>query len=448
MKIFSDMKDIHQMNVAFGSALKAALNHYGLSGCHPLVAELHCMYGSLISEFDTTESIHEGRKHLEKARKLAARIMGPRHPILSTYASEVARIDMLAGDTYAALEHYEQALLLLQSSVGLNSLEASTMYYEMARIKQIHGNQLGQVEAEEALIFAEKSLRIREMCAMIKVESEGQRKDEESGEKDGEKDGEEEEGGGKESDGGRVDKKSLTSAMKMSTDSENFFPFFLFFFFFFSFLFFSLFAVLSDSCSFSFLLSSFSSLLLSLAVHIVGALTSVSGNMNDLLVHSYCQVAEMASEERKYERSMQCFERLIVCLRARPQKTEATLQLMQRATREIVSIKMIELEFHIAEKVRKCHARHDPHKRLHEQNKEIFVKVIQTIMERSPGEYFEELMEQCNMYGGGKQHGKEEEGGGDMKHDDEVGAKYGERRMNNVTCEIELACLVELSESV
>ena len=145
---------------------------------------------------------------------------------------------------------------------------------------------------------------------------------------------------------------------------------------------------------------------------------------------------------------------LQVCLRARPQKTEATLQLMQRATREIVCIKMIELEFHIAEKVRKCHARHDPHKRLHEQNKEIFVKVIQTIMERSPGEYFEELMEQCHMYGGGggKQHGEEEENGvhgGDMKHDDdEVGGKYDERMMSNVTCEIELACLVELSESV
>jgi hypothetical protein len=120
------------------------------------------------------------------------------------------------------------------------------------------------------------------------------------------------------------------------------------------------------------------------AVHIVGALTSVSGNMNDMLVHSYCQVAEMASEERKYMRSMQCYERLILCLRARPTKTEATLQLMQRATREIVSIKMIELEFQVADKVRKCHARHDPHKRLHEQNKAVFVKVIQTIMERSP----------------------------------------------------------------
>ena len=38
MKIFSDMKDMNRMNVAFGSAMKAALNHYGLSGCHPLVA--------------------------------------------------------------------------------------------------------------------------------------------------------------------------------------------------------------------------------------------------------------------------------------------------------------------------------------------------------------------------------------------------------------------------
>ena len=35
-------------------------------------------------------------------------------------------------------------------------------------------SQLGQVEAEEELLFAEKSLHIREMCAMMKVESDGQ----------------------------------------------------------------------------------------------------------------------------------------------------------------------------------------------------------------------------------------------------------------------------------
>ena len=82
-------------------------------------------------------------------------------------------------------------------------------------------SQLGQVEAEEALLFAEKSLHIREMCAMMKVESDGQgRREGEGGEKDGKEEGG---GGGKESDGVKVDmdKKSLTSAMEMSTDSEN-----------------------------------------------------------------------------------------------------------------------------------------------------------------------------------------------------------------------------------
>ena len=78
-------------------------------------------------------------------------------------------------------------------------------------------------------------------------------------------------------------------------------------------------------------------------MHVVGALSSVSGSINDMLVQSYRQVAEMACDERQYERAMVCYERLIICLRSRSVKTENTLQLMQKSIREIVAIKMIEL---------------------------------------------------------------------------------------------------------
>ena len=70
-----------------------------------------------------------------------------------------------------------------------------------------------------------------------------------------------------------------------------------------------------------------------------------------MLVHSYRQVAEMAADERQYERAMVCYERLVICLRTRTQKTEVTVQLLQKATREIINIKMIELKPSVAEKV-------------------------------------------------------------------------------------------------
>ena len=172
MKIFHDMKEYEQCAISFGFAIKAALSHYGDSGHHPLVAELHCLYGSLVSEHGGPENINLGKKNLEKAIKLACRIMGPKHPVLSTYTAEVGRIHLLNGDTFSALEHYQSALLLIQSSIGLHSLEASTMYYEMANIKQRHSHSLGQLEAEEGLALAEKALSIREQCAMIEVKEE------------------------------------------------------------------------------------------------------------------------------------------------------------------------------------------------------------------------------------------------------------------------------------
>ena len=133
---------------------------------HPYIAELHCILGSLLASHD---QIPNARKHLELARKLAGRILGPRHPILASYTAEVARIDMKDGDTFGAFEHYQQSLMLIFLTAGRESLEAANILSEMARIKSMHGRQVGQLEAEEALKLAEQALRIRESCAMVEV---------------------------------------------------------------------------------------------------------------------------------------------------------------------------------------------------------------------------------------------------------------------------------------
>jgi tetratricopeptide (TPR) repeat protein len=408
MKIYNDLNDIHLMTVSFGMAIKAALSHYGDIGHHPLISELHCMYGSLVAEHGGQKNINLGIKNLEKSRKLASRIMGAKHPILSTYASELARVYLMSGDTRAALEHYQQALLLIQSSVGLHSLEASNLYYEMAKIKQMHSHSLGQVEAEEALILAERSLGIRERVALTEV---GEDKNEEKGEEKQRDD-----------NSGR---NNLQKAMEMSNNSKFLYSY----------------HHLAIVFTNNYLI--FICLLL---VHIVGALSTAKGSINDMLVHSYRQVAEMASDERAYERAMECYERLVVCLRCRAKKTEVTLQLIQKATREIINIKMIELKPNIAEKVRKLHAKYDPHKNLHEHNKSVFAKVVKTVMRRSAGNYFEELMNKCNMYENENESKKQEIV--ESKKFDDSDYETGRNDEINETSPIELACLVELSNSV
>ena len=70
MKIFSNLKNVDRMSKSFGYAMKAALAHYGDDGHHPLIAELHCMFGALIAEHGGEENIKKGRRALEKARTL------------------------------------------------------------------------------------------------------------------------------------------------------------------------------------------------------------------------------------------------------------------------------------------------------------------------------------------------------------------------------------------
>lgn len=167
MRIFSDLGDLDQMAIEFHAAISATLIHFGRSGMHPYVAELHCILGTLLASHN---QIVNARKHLELARKLASRCLGPRHPVYASYTVEVGRVDFKAGDTFGAFEHYQQALILIFQSIGRDSLEAADILCEMARIKSMHGRQVGQIEAEEALKLAEQALRIREACAIEEVE--------------------------------------------------------------------------------------------------------------------------------------------------------------------------------------------------------------------------------------------------------------------------------------
>jgi len=107
---------------------------------------------------------------------------------------------------------------------------------------------------------------------------------------------------------------------------------------------------------------------------------------------------------------------------------------------------MIELKPNIAEKVRKLHAKYDPHKNLHEHNKSVFAKVVKTVMRRSAGNYFEELMNKCNMYENENESKKQEIV--ESKKFDDSDYETGRNDEINETSPIELACLVELSNSV
>ncbi len=189
------------------------------------------------------------------------------------------------------------------------------------------------------------------------------------------------------------------------------------------------------------------------AVTIKGALSQVGGNLNDMLVQSYRQVAELASEPpRAVKRASSCYEKLLVCLRARTTKNEAALALMQQATREIVAMKLEALPSEAARDVRRLHAKHDPHKRIHMQNREVFRKVISTVSTSSPGAYFDELVGRCKILErleSDSKQGKEEDGTDDG--DTGPGGK-GSRADDDdgelKVWEVELACLVELSNAV
>ena len=170
-----------------------------------------------------------------------------------------------------------------------------------------------------------------------------------------------------------------------------------------------------------------------------------------MLVQSYRQVAELASEPpRQVERASSCYEKLLVCLRARSTKNEAALALMQQATREIVAMKLEALPSEAAREVRRMHAKHDPHKRIHLQNREVFRRVISIVSTSSPGVYFDKLVGRCKILErleSDSKQGKEEDwvNGGDAV----PGSKGAEADGDEFPVwELELACLVELSNAV
>merc|ERR1711871_804172 len=133
-------------------------------------------------------------------------------------------------------------------------------------------------------------------------------------------------------------------------------------------------------------------------VTVISALSQVSLNLNDLLVHSYSQVADLATNERRYGQATSCYEKLLTCLRARTAKTEETLKLMQKASQEIIAIRLQKVGVESAREIRRIHAKHDPHKSIHVMMPDLFRRVVLTVASESPGKYFDDLVGRARVH--------------------------------------------------
>eukprot|EP00949_MAST-11_sp_MAST-11-sp1_P005359 g5359.t1 len=153
MRIFFERKDEANMLKEFAAAMRAVLAHYGNSGNHPLVCELHCVLGSLYKELGNGAA---AKNHLDIARSKAAKILGAGHPLLASYATQLAHVCAIAGDHDEAIEYHQQALLIYQSTVGPESLEAAASYFYMAEA------QAQRASYDTAFQLAQTSLRLRE----------------------------------------------------------------------------------------------------------------------------------------------------------------------------------------------------------------------------------------------------------------------------------------------
>jgi hypothetical protein len=159
-----------------------------------------------------------------------------------------------------------------------------------------------------------------------------------------------------------------------------------------------------------------------------------------MLVQSYSQVADLASNERKYARATDCFEKLLTCLRARAVKTETVLKLMQKASQEIITIRLQQIGSEPSREIRRIHAKHDPHKSIHQKMPALFRKVVSIVSTESPGAYFDVLVAKANVHENAATRLAEK--------------SSGQKALSKMTspeeleAERELACLVELSDAV
>lgn len=169
-------------------------------------------------------------------------------------------------------------------------------------------------------------------------------------------------------------------------------------------------------------------------VTVISATSQISLNLNDMLVQSYSQVADLAMNERRYGQATSCYEKLLACLRARTSKTEEILKLMQKASQEIIAIRLQKVGAEIAREIRRVHAKHDPHKSIHSTMPNLFRRVVLTVSSESPGKYFDSLLARARIH----------------EHVASQADEYDESRTPELVLEAEreLACLVELSDTV
>ena len=93
------------------------------------LAELRATLGVVLRELGRPS---EARVELEQARKLGSAAYGEQHPIIATFALELARVDDYEGRHEAALLGYVAALDVFERAYGANSIDAAHASAAMA----------------------------------------------------------------------------------------------------------------------------------------------------------------------------------------------------------------------------------------------------------------------------------------------------------------------------
>ena len=160
MKIYFHKNDSQRMMQEFVAGMRAAVSHFGASGNHPFVCELHCVLGAL---FKKMGSINGAQDHLVKARDLAVKILGGSHTLLASYATQLAHVFNQSGDVDQAIVHHLQALQIHEAAFGSDSLQTANNAFYLGECYAERGNM------PKAAELARRALEIRERALNDKV---------------------------------------------------------------------------------------------------------------------------------------------------------------------------------------------------------------------------------------------------------------------------------------
>lgn len=156
MKIFFERGDENKMLREFVAGMKAVLCHYGASGNHPFVCEMHCVLGTLFKRLNRVEAAKE---HLQKAKELAVKILGGTHSLLASYTTQLAHVLIAAGEIDQAIVSLDQAKAIFETTVGPASLEVANSLFFSAECLVEQGNMTNAAEsARRALTIREEAL--------------------------------------------------------------------------------------------------------------------------------------------------------------------------------------------------------------------------------------------------------------------------------------------------